>query len=57
MRLIRHPAAFAASLKEQSRIHPFAHLQPFLMQHHLRPFAEESLRFTREERDIVEASW
>jgi len=54
--LIRHPAAFAGSLKEKGWTHPFAHflLQPSLMRDHLEPFAGDILRFAREERDVVD---
>ena len=54
--LIRHPAAFAGSLKERGWTHPFAHflLQPLLMRDHLEPFAGDILRFAREERDVVD---
>ena len=54
--MIRHPAAFAGSLKERGWTHPFTHflLQPLLMKDHLGPFAEDILSFAREERDIVD---
>ena len=54
--MIRHPAAFAGSLKERNWTHPFSHFlsQPLLMEHHLGPFARDILRFAREERDIVD---
>jgi Sulfotransferase family len=54
--MIRHPAAFAGSLKEKGWTHPFAHflLQPLLMRDHLGTFAADILRFAREERDIVD---
>jgi hypothetical protein len=54
--LIRHPAAFAGSLKVKRWTHPFSHFlrQPLLMQHHLQPFAEEIRRFARGDRDIVD---
>jgi hypothetical protein len=54
--LIRHPAAFAGSLKERGWTHPFAHflLQPLLMRDQLEPFAGDILRFAREERDVVD---
>jgi hypothetical protein len=54
--MIRHPAAFAASLKAKQWTHPFVHFlqQPLLMQHHLEPFARELMRFTREPQDIVD---
>jgi len=54
--MIRHPAAFAGSLKEKGWTHPFAHFlqQPLLMREHLEPFAREILRFAREERDVVD---
>jgi hypothetical protein len=54
--MIRHPAAFAASLKAKAWAHPFAHFleQPLLMSHHLEPFAGEIMRFTRQVHDIVD---
>ena len=54
--LIRHPAAFAGSLKENNWTHPFSHFlrQPLLMKHHLQPFADEILSFASGERDIVD---
>jgi hypothetical protein len=54
--LIRHPAAFAGSLKEQRWTHPFAHFlrQPLLMSQHLQPFADDIRSFARDERDVVD---
>ncbi len=54
--LIRHPAAFAGSLKENRWGHPFSHFlrQPLLMSHHLQPFADDIRSFARDERDIVD---
>jgi hypothetical protein len=54
--LIRHPAAFAGSLKQKQWTHPFAHFlrQPLLMSHHLQPFAADIRSFAREERDVVD---
>lgn len=54
--LIRHPAAFAGSLKQKNWTHPFAHFlrQPLLMSHHLQPFADEIRSFARDERDVVD---
>jgi Sulfotransferase family len=54
--LIRHPAAFAGSLKRNNWTHPFSHFlrQPLLMKHHLQPFADQILSFACEERDIVD---
>ena len=54
--MIRHPAAFAGSLKEKNWIHPFSHFtnQPLLMNGHLEPFKEEIMSFTKQEKDIVD---
>ncbi|HVT46666.1 MAG TPA: sulfotransferase [Vicinamibacterales bacterium] len=54
--LVRHPAAFAASLKHKGWTHPFADFlrQPLLMAHHLDPFAGEIMRFTRQAHDVVD---
>jgi hypothetical protein len=54
--LIRHPAAFAGSLKQNQWTHPFSHFlrQPLLMSHHLQPFADDIRSFAREERDVVD---
>jgi len=54
--MIRHPAAFAGSLKDKNWTHPFSHFinQPLLMQHHLKPFEKEIKAFAEEEKDIVD---
>lgn len=54
--MIRHPAAFAGSLKEKRWTHPFSDFlrQPLLMEHHLRPFADDIASFARDERDVVD---
>jgi len=54
--MIRHPAAFAGSLKVKKWSHPFSHFldQPFLMEEHLSPFEDEIRYFAEEERDIVD---
>ena len=54
--MIRHPAAFAGSLKEQHWTHPFSHFmhQPLLMKRHLQPFEREIAHFAAEEHDIVD---
>jgi hypothetical protein len=54
--LIRHPAAFAASLKAAGWTHPFAHFlhQPLLMAHCLEPFARQIMRFAKTEHDIID---
>ena len=54
--LIRHPAAFAGSLKQNRWTHPFSHFlrQPLLMSHHLQSFADDIRSFACEERDVVD---
>ena len=54
--LIRHPAAFTASVKRLHLRHPFDHFlaQPLLMQDWLEPFAGEIERFAAAEQDIVD---
>lgn len=56
--LIRHPAAFAGSLKKIQWTHPFAHFlaQPLLMERYLEPFREQLEEFAAEEKDIVDQS-
>src|SRR5262249_51820810 len=53
---IRHPAAFAASLKRKHWSHPFSHFlnQPLLMKEHLHPFEKEIKNFAENDRDIVD---
>ncbi len=54
--LIRHPAAFTASVKRLHLRHPFEHFlaQPLLMEDWLEPFAGEIERFAAAEQDIVD---
>jgi hypothetical protein len=54
--MIRHPAAFAGSLKVKGWTHPFAHFlaQPLLMRDRLQPFVRDLMTFARAEQDIVE---
>jgi hypothetical protein len=54
--LIRHPAAFADSIRERNWTHNFTHFlnQPLLMEEHFGIFKEEILKFTRKEYDIID---
>jgi Sulfotransferase family len=54
--MIRHPAAFAASLKRRDWTHPFSHflLQPLLMDEHLRPYESEIRALADEPHDIID---
>ncbi len=54
--LIRHPAAFAGSIKQANWSHPFHHFlnQPMLMRDHLSEFAAEIEAFSVREQDIVD---
>jgi len=54
--LIRHPAAFASSLKIRNWKHPFSHFvqQPLLMRNHLYPFEAEIREYTKTEHDIID---
>lgn len=54
--MIRHPAAFAGSLKVKDWTFDFANLleQPLLMEGPLQAFQDEIQRFTQEEHDIVD---
>ena len=54
--IIRHPAAFAGSLKKVGWSHPFGHYlqQPLLMKHHLYEFRSEIEEFSKTEKDIVD---
>lgn len=56
--LIRHPAAFASSLKRLNWTHPFSHFlqQPLLMKDYLYPFEEEIKKFAEKEHDIIDQS-
>lgn len=54
--MIRHPAAFASSIKRLNWKHDFSHFlrQPRLMEEHLAPFAAEIADFAAHEHDILE---
>jgi Sulfotransferase family len=54
--IVRHPAAFAGSIKLDGWAHPFSHFtnQPALIEDHLEPFREEIEAFAREEHDILD---
>jgi hypothetical protein len=54
--VVRHPAAFASSIKLDGWAHPFSHFldQPALMEDHLQRFKEEIQAFAAEERDILD---
>ena len=54
--LIRHPAAFAGSLKKANWSYPFSHLlrQPLLIKHHLEEFEYQIEEFTREHKNIID---
>jgi hypothetical protein len=54
--LLRHPAAFAASLKRLGWRHPFDHFlaQPLLMRDHLSAYTDEIRHYARHEQDIVD---
>lgn len=54
--MIRHPAAFAGSLKEKGWSHPFEDFlaQPRLMTDHFSAYADEIAKFARTEQDIVD---
>ncbi len=54
--LIRHPAAFAASIKEKRWGHPFSHFlaQPLLMRDFLGPYEAELREFVTEEHDLAD---
>jgi LPS sulfotransferase NodH len=54
--LIRHPAAFAASLRVKGWRHPFSHFtaQPALMEQFPEPFAGQIREFSEREHDILE---
>lgn len=53
---IRHPAAFASSLKRKNWTHPFSHFlaQPLLMRDYLNPFAAEIREYANREHDIID---
>lgn len=54
--IVRHPAAFASSLKLDGWTHPFSHFlnQPALIEDYLSSFQEEIAAFAREEHDILD---
>jgi hypothetical protein len=54
--LVRHPAAFAASIKRLRLRHPFGHFlaQPLMMRDWLSQYAAELERFAAEEQDLVD---
>jgi len=54
--MIRHPAAFAGSLKSANWHHPFDHflLQPLLMRDHLEVFRGKIEEYAKSSRDIVD---
>jgi hypothetical protein len=54
--MIRHPAAFAGSIKDRNWRHPFSHFanQPLLIRRHLQPFENQISRFAKEDRDIID---
>ncbi|MBI4755593.1 MAG: sulfotransferase [Betaproteobacteria bacterium] len=54
--MIRHPAAFAASLKVKNWTHPFSHFlsQPLLMRDVLGPFEKEIVEFSETQKDIID---
>ncbi|MFC1738281.1 sulfotransferase [Planctomycetota bacterium] len=54
--LIRHPAAFAGSLKKARWNHPFDHFlqQPLLMQHYLMKYKSEIEEYSKREKDTVD---
>jgi hypothetical protein len=56
--LIRHPAAFASSLKVKNWQFPFEHFlqQPLLMEKYLKPFALEIEKYARQKFNILDQS-
>jgi len=54
--LIRHPAAFAGSLKAAGWHHPFHHFlrQPLLTEHHLKDFKEEITEYAERDQPLVD---
>ncbi len=54
--LIRHPAAFAHSVKSRNLRHPFDHFlrQPLMMRDVLSPFDEEIRRFAAREQPLID---
>jgi len=53
--MVRHPAAFAWSLKQKDWTFPFNHLleQPQLMEEHLDPFRDEIVRFNNRPQPVT----
>ena len=56
--LIRHPAAFAGSIKSMNMRHPFDHFlrQNLLMEHYLNKYRPEIEDFTKSEKDAIDQS-
>lgn len=54
--LIRHPAAFALSLKSKNWKYDFSHIlkQPLLLKHYLSPFQSQIYDYTIKEYDIID---
>jgi hypothetical protein len=54
--LVRHPAAFAASIKRLDLRHPFGHFlaQPLMMRDWLSSYAAQLERYAAEEQDLVD---
>ena len=54
--LIRHPAAFAGSLKKANWTHPFKHFlqQPLLLQHHLSEYRSEIDEYSKTDKNIID---
>ena len=54
--LIRHPAAFVASIKSLRWDHPFDHFlkQPYLMRDHLHSFEDEIREFSERKQNVVD---
>ena len=54
--LIRHPAAFAGSLKIANWVHPFNHFlrQPQLIEHHLLKYKQEIEKFSGTTQNIID---
>ena len=54
--LIRHPAAFASSLKRLNWAFPYSHFleQPLLMKDCLQPFADEIKKYSEQDYDIID---
>jgi hypothetical protein len=54
--MIRHPAAFASSLKRLNWTHDFSHFlaQPLLMRDYLQPFEAEIREYSTREHDVID---